>query len=94
MWTDADNAADFRLRATGIEVGDESVAIPVAAEKAGMLAAALGFAKVRASETLPIPTNAPAASATVQTNADGTATFVVPLDPDAASMFYRIDVGD
>jgi hypothetical protein len=46
------------------------------------------------AETLPIPTNAPVASATVQTSADGTATLVLPLDPKAGSMFYRIDVED
>ena len=91
-WADADNAADFRLRATGIEVGEATVAIPVAAEKEGMLESALEFAKVRASETLPVPASGPAASATVQTRDDGTKALVVPRDPDAASMFYRIDV--
>ena len=95
-WSDVPgfDAADYRLRATGIEIGEATVAIPVAAEKEGMLEPALEFAKVRASETLPVPANGPAVSATVQTRGDGSKALVVPRDPDAASMFYRIDVED
>ena len=53
---------------------------------------ALDFVKVRSSPTLPIPTTGPAASATLETLEDGGKAMVVPFDPTAPSMFYRLDI--
>ena len=52
------------------------------------------LAKVRASETLPFPENAPMVEVQVETLGDGSKAFVIPRDPNANSMFYRIDVED
>ena len=50
--------------------------------------------KVRSSPTLPIPTDAPETTATLETLEGGGKALIVPFDPTAPSMFYRIDVGD
>ena len=50
--------------------------------------------KVRSSPTLPIPADAPETIATLETLEGGGKALIVPFDPTAPSMFYRIDVGD
>ena len=55
---------------------------------------ALEFVKVCSSTTLPIPSDAPETTATVETLDKGGKALVVPFNPAAPSMFYRIEVGD
>ena len=50
--------------------------------------------KVRSSPTLPIPADAPETIATLETLEGGGKALVVPFNPTAPSMFYRIEVGD
>ena len=52
------------------------------------------FVQVRSSPTLPIPTDAPETTATLETLEGGGKALVVPFNPTAPSMFYRIEVGD
>ena len=52
------------------------------------------FVQVRSSPTLPIPTDAPETTATLETLEGGGKALIVPFDPTAPSMFYRIEVGD
>ena len=50
--------------------------------------------KVCSSTTLPIPSDAPETTATVEKLDKGGKALVVPFNPAAPSMFYRIEVGD
>ena len=88
------NAADYRLDATGIGIDGTEVVIPFNAVNPATLDYALDFVKVRSSPTLPIPTDAPETTATLETLEGGGKALIVPFDPTAPSMFYRIDVGD
>lgn len=85
---------DYRLSATQIEIGTTGILIPVSAETAAYTEAALEFAKVRASETLPFPENAPVVEVQVETLQDGRKVLVIKRNSNANSMFYRIDVED
>ena len=93
-WSDTQgfDPADYRLRADGIGIDGDEVVIPFHAEIPANLDYALDFVKVRSSPTLPIPTTGPAASATLETLEGGGKAMVVPFDPAAPSMFYRLDI--
>ena len=97
-WSDTPglDPADYRLCADGIGIDGDEVVIPFHAEIPANLDYALDFVKVRSSPTLPIPANGTAASATLETLEGGGMAMVVPFDPTAPSMFYRLDldVGD
>lgn len=88
------NAADYRLDAAGIEIGENALTIPVSIQNAANLDYALHFMKVCSSTSLPIPVYAPFENVEVEEREGGVKAIVIPVNPNVPSKFYRIEVGE